>query len=468
MGRKARNKLGATGAVCPRRRVPRRRRGSLGTASAASPVSFTYWTSAWTAQRDHHNRQRSSTPPTPATRPTARYIAKSDEFLPKVIAAVKSNTHPTVLVDQNPRTCPFSSRAASSSLSTDDLPPHQRAFTPGIKKSLFYRGQQLGMALASMATSPFLQQGRLRRRPASSPRPARGPSSRLTPSSSRSRRPSAGASTCPTGDAEWISYDWEPVLWGDGGSLLNANQTKATFDSPAGVQALTTWVNLVRGEGGARPPATQPAAATTAAIAFVSNAVAMITDGPWLELRHPQELRLRRRPLPGRDHGPSTNIGILVAALFKTTTAQDAAGLAFIKFLSSPKEAAYIASQDYGEPDSPGPAQPARSEGDRGQAPGYGVFSDMVHIRRRPASHARVGRHFDRPVHRDQRRHRREVSRRRRPLTTAAKEADGSSQEQLLSPSPPGAGSGPPAPAGRAPSGRARLDPPPDKQRPRP
>ena len=26
----------------------------------------------------------------------------------------------------------------------------------------------------------------------------------------------------PTGDAEWISYDWEPVLWGNGGSLLNA------------------------------------------------------------------------------------------------------------------------------------------------------------------------------------------------------------------------------------------------------
>jgi multiple sugar transport system substrate-binding protein len=35
-----------------------------------------------------------------------QYIASSDEYLPKVITAVKSGTQPTVLLDQNPSDLP--------------------------------------------------------------------------------------------------------------------------------------------------------------------------------------------------------------------------------------------------------------------------------------------------------------------------------------------------------------------------
>jgi hypothetical protein len=37
----------------------------------------------------------------------------------------------------------------------------------------------------------------------------------------------------PTGDAEWISYDWETLLYADGDSVMNASLTKTAFDSPA-------------------------------------------------------------------------------------------------------------------------------------------------------------------------------------------------------------------------------------------
>jgi multiple sugar transport system substrate-binding protein len=87
--------------------------------------------------------------------------------------------------------------------------------------------------------------------------------------------------------------------------------------------------------------------------AFTSNAVAMITDGPWLEGDIPSSLNYGVAPYPSGTKGPSTNIGILVTALFKTTPAQDAAGVPFIKWLASPKEAAYLAETSGGLPSSP-------------------------------------------------------------------------------------------------------------------
>ncbi|HTT90830.1 MAG TPA: extracellular solute-binding protein [Acidimicrobiales bacterium] len=326
---------------------------SAGTAAAAAmTTSFTYWTSGYkpaeiaTLDSAFHKAY-------PQYEANGQYISTSDTYFPKVIAALKSNTYPTVYTDQQPYDLPIVQESGKLIPLTGKLAGLTNQLYPGIRSSLFYRGQQLGMALGGVGDialfynkTDFAQAGI--KSPPTTWKQLEADAAKLTdPSAHRY------GFYVPTGDAEWISYDWEPVLWGDGGSLLNSNQTKATFDSSAGISALSTWVNMVRSQKVA------PAASYAAdgnfdgPTAFASNAVAMITDGPWLEGEVSKSLNYGVAPYPSGSKGGSTNIGIGVAALLKTTPAEDAAGLAFIKFLASPAEGAYLASQSGGLPSSP-------------------------------------------------------------------------------------------------------------------
>jgi len=376
MGRKARNKLGTTAlsAVVAGSLVAV---GVSGTASAASPVSFTYWTSGW-GTSEITAIDNAFDAANPGYKASGTFIAKSDEFLPKVTAALKTNTQPTVVIDQQPYDLPFYQESGKLIPLTGQVPATNSLYSV-IKKSLFYKGQQLGMALSGFGDialyynkADFAAAG-ITAPPTTWAQLAVDAAKLTVPSAKR------WGFYVPMGDAEWISYDWEPVLWGDGGTLLNPAGTKATFDSPAGVKALSTWVNLIKDK-------VAPAASFAAngsydgGNAFESNAVAMVTDGIWVDFATvPKGFSYGVAPFPAGSAGPSTNIGLAVAALFKTTTTEDAAGLAFIKFLSTPGEGAYIASQDYGEPDSPAQVSQPALKAIAAKAPGYNVFTNIVH-----------------------------------------------------------------------------------------
>ncbi len=141
--------------------------------------------------------------------------------------------------------------------------------------------------------------------------------------------------------------------------------------------------------------------------AFASNAVAMITDGPWLEGEVPKGLDYGVAPYPAGSTGRSTNIGIGVAALLKTTPAEDQAGLAFIKFLASPAQGAYLASQSGGLPSSPAQiGQPVLKQA--GVNPVVQRLRQQLEVRATPSPQPAVVHRFVVPLHRDQRRHRRE------------------------------------------------------------
>jgi multiple sugar transport system substrate-binding protein len=321
-------------------------------ANAASPVSFTWWTSGYTPAQiatldtAFHKAY-------PQYTATGEYIAKSDVYFPKVIAALKTNTQPTVYTDQQPYDLPIVQESGKLIPLTGKMTGLTNQLYPGVRKSLFYRGQQLGMALGGIGDialfynkTDFAQAG------ITSP-PATW--TQLEADAAKLTVPSAHryGFYVPTGDAEWISYDWEPVLWGDGGSLLNSSQTKATFDSAAGIKALSTWVNMVRTQKVA-PTASYAADGNfDGPTAFASNAVAMITDGSWLEGEVPKSLDYGVAPYPAGTKGVSTNIGEGVVALLKTTSAEDQAGLAFIKFLAAPAQGAYLTAQSGGLPSSP-------------------------------------------------------------------------------------------------------------------
>jgi ABC-type glycerol-3-phosphate transport system substrate-binding protein len=143
------------------------------------------------------------------------------------------------------------------------------------------------------------------------------------------------------------------LLWGDGGSLVNAQQTKATFASPAGVKALTTWVDLIHKYNAAPSQSYATGGNYQGAPAFASNTAAMIIDGAW-DVKPFQQAGINYgiASYPAGSKGPSTNLGIGVAALFKSSSAEESAGLAFIKWLASPKIGAYLAAQSGGLPSS--------------------------------------------------------------------------------------------------------------------
>lgn len=349
MYRKSRSKL--TAAVVSAMAV-----GSVGAvaaspASASSRVSFTYWTSGL-SPTEITTIDNAFNAANPGYKVTGDFIAKSDEFLPKVTAALKTGTQPTVVMDQQPYDLPFYQESGKLVPLNGKLTALTNALYPGIKASLFYRGQQLGMAISGVGDiALFYNKTDFAAAGIKSP-PATW--TQLVADAVKLTDPAAKrwGFYVPTGDAEWISYDWEPVLWGDGGSLLNNDQTKATWDTSAGVQALTTWVNLIHKEKAAPNQSFAAGGNFDGPTAFTSNAVAMITDGPWLEGEVSPNLNYGVAPYPAGSVGPSTNIGLGVAALFKTTTAEDQAGLAFIKFLATPKEGAYLAEESGGLPDS--------------------------------------------------------------------------------------------------------------------
>jgi ABC-type glycerol-3-phosphate transport system substrate-binding protein len=343
-------------------------------AAAASVTTFTYWTSGFSTQ-EISTLDTAFHQAYPQYAAQGQYITKSDEYLPKVIAALKSGTYPTVMTDQNPSDLPLIETSGKLIPLNGKLTALTNALYPGIKASLFYRGEQLGMALSGVGDialfynkTDFARAG-IKSPPTTWAQVAADAKKLTDPSAHR------WGFYVPLGDAEWISYDWEPVLWGFGGSLLNANETKASFDSAAGVAALSTWVNMIKDKVA---PATSFAADGNfdGPTAFSSNAVAMITDGPWLEGEVPKSLDYAVAPYPAGPKGPSTNIGIGVVALLKTTAAEDAAGLAFIKFLASPKEGAYLADQNGGLPDSPAQVgQPLLKANE--SKPFYSVFAGL-------------------------------------------------------------------------------------------
>ena len=325
---------------------------ALSGAASAAPVTFTYWTSGY-KPAEIAAIDAAFAKAYPQYRAQGQYISTSDTYFPKVIAALKTGTQPTVYTDQQPYDLPEVEQSGKLIPLTGKLGALTNQLYPGIRDSLFYRGQQLGMALGGVGDialfynkADFAHAGI--KTPPKTWAQLQADAAKLTvPSAHRY------GFYVPTGDAEWISYDWEPVLWGDGGSLLNKDQTKATFDSAAGVKALSTWVNMVRTEKVA-PSASYAADGNyDGPTAFASNAVAMITDGPWLEGELPKGLNYGVAPYPAGTKGGSTNIGIGVVALLKTTPAEDAAGLAFIKFLASPAEGAYLTVQSGGLPSSP-------------------------------------------------------------------------------------------------------------------
>ena len=117
--------------------------------------------------------------------------------------------------------------------------------------------------------------------------------------------------------------------------------------------------------------------------------------------------RLRRRPYPAGSTGGSTNIGIGVAALLKTTPAEDQAGSGLHQ-VPGLAGRGRLPGLTIGRPAfQPGPDRPAGAQAS-GVGPVVQRLRQQLEVRATPSPQPAVVHRFVVPLHRDQRRHRRE------------------------------------------------------------
>jgi multiple sugar transport system substrate-binding protein len=85
----------------------------------------------------------------------------------------------------------------------------------------------------------------------------------------------------PFGTTEWTVWTFEGMVWANGGQFLNANNTKAEFDSPAGIAALTIWYDCLYKYKIAPLTSFSTPQNSDGEQAFASGLVAMLIDGSW-------------------------------------------------------------------------------------------------------------------------------------------------------------------------------------------
>ncbi|GGL05676.1 ABC transporter substrate-binding protein [Sphaerisporangium melleum] len=347
--------------------------GSGGT--AAQGGTFTYWTSGW--QPDQIAEVDAAfARANPGMHAKGQYIAASDQYLPKVISALKNGTHPTVLLTQNPSDLPVIAQSGKLIPLDGKLDAETGALYPGIRESLFHKGHQLGMALAGVGDIVLFYN----KKAFAAAGIARPPATwaELAADAKKLSDPAKGryGFYVPLGEAEWISFAWAPMLYAEGGAFLTPDGTATAFNGPAGVRALTTWVDLIK-SGAAPSTGYAQAGSFDGAPAFASGAVAMIVNGQWaVPTFEKAGIDFGVAPMPAGTAGTATSLGIGVAALLKTDPAAEKAGLAFLRFLATPEQGAYLAVKSGGLPSDPAQLRQPALKDHIAKNPAYAVFAE--------------------------------------------------------------------------------------------
>jgi len=137
----------------------------------------------------------------------------------------------------------------------------------------------------------------------------------------------------------WMVLQWTPFLWQAGGEFINPEQTQVRFNSPAGVQALSLWKRLYDGMD-------FKTFSLAHDMAFFSQRLAMVMDGPWNLPRYRQlrNVEWAVAPLPAGPAGAATYLEGEGLAIFKQTRYPREAWR-FIRWILQPEIQAYFSQQ---------------------------------------------------------------------------------------------------------------------------
>jgi multiple sugar transport system substrate-binding protein len=353
--------------------------GSSGTpasSSSSSPATVTYWTSGTQAQINYIDTQFDKAHP--GIKAVGQYIASADETTAKEIAAIKSGTEPNVVIGQDPSALPLLAESGKIVDLTAALKTQTAQLYPGIKAALFYKGKQLGIALGGVGDYVLFYNKKDFAAAGITAPPKTW--AELESDAIKLSNPAKHhyGIYIPFGTDEWISYDWESVLWSNGGQLVNSAGTKTAFNSPAGVAALTLWTDLVRKDHAAPTTSYAQAGSYDGAPAFASNAVSMIVEGQWA-LSEFKNVDYGVAELPAGTSGHSaTGIGVGVASVFDHGTAANSAALTFVQWLSSPAQGAWLAANNSGLPSGPSQLTYPEVKQQEASQPTYQVFASQL------------------------------------------------------------------------------------------
>ena len=354
--------------------------GTSGSSSGKN-VTITYWSSSKQEQIDYLDSHFNDSHPGITVK--GQYIASADNTTAKVVAALKSGTEPNILLGQDPSNLPLYAQSGKVVDLTDALKAETDALYPGIKEGLFYQGKQLGFALGGVGDYLlFYNKDDFAKAGISGPPKTWdelvADAKTLTQKLSTSGKQHYGFYV-PLGSAEWISYVWESLLWGNGGSLLNSDGTKVAFNDKAGLDALNAWYTMVQKDHSAPTTSYAQGGSYDGAPAFASGAVSMIVNGQWA-LSEFKDVNYGVALMPAGTSGKSSaGIGIGVATVFNTG-GDDAVKAAeeFVKWLGQPEQGAYLTAQSGGLPSAPNQLdQEVLKKAIAGQ-PTYQTFADQL------------------------------------------------------------------------------------------
>ena len=140
----------------------------------------------------------------------------------------------------------------------------------------------------------------------------------------------------PVNGSEDTTWRFWPQLWQNGGSILSSDQKSATFNSQAGIDALTYWQQLAQEDKSVYLDQT----GTHYEPLFLNNAIGMLVEGPWLLYDlNKNHVNYGVTVLPGTSGDHQTISGPDLWVMFNHDDAQRAAAsYDFTKWLTSPAQ----------------------------------------------------------------------------------------------------------------------------------
>jgi multiple sugar transport system substrate-binding protein len=140
-----------------------------------------------------------------------------------------------------------------------------------------------------------------------------------------------------TEDTVW---HWEALLWEAGGEILNSTNTKAAFDSPAGLKSLQTLQTMAVTDKSMYLDPTDSEYANL----FNSGKIGMLVTGPWDLSGFPNvKYGVQIMPsFPGTDGGHQTISGPDNWVIFNNGSARVAAAEKFLLWLTATPQATYF------------------------------------------------------------------------------------------------------------------------------
>jgi multiple sugar transport system substrate-binding protein len=143
-----------------------------------------------------------------------------------------------------------------------------------------------------------------------------------------------------TPGSEDTVWHWEALLWEAGGAILNSSNTKAAFDSPAGLQSLTTLRTMAVTDKSMYLDPTDSAYANL----FNSGKIGMLVTGPWDLSGFPNvKYGVQIMPsFPGTSGGHQTISGPDNWVIFNNGSARVAAAEKFLLWMTATPQATYF------------------------------------------------------------------------------------------------------------------------------